>query len=86
MILTKYPNPDGQGNRNTDTESKEKTSRRLASKNCFPHKNRSKVGIHIYVSVLKFSSKVSKGARIRNRYKRVPHLTQDTNGKVTNSQ
>ena len=30
--------------------------------------------------------KVSKGAKIRNRYNRVPHLTQDTNGKVTNSQ
>ena len=29
---------------------------------------------------------VSKGAKIRNRYNQVPHLTQDTNGKVTNSQ
>ena len=29
---------------------------------------------------------VSKGAKIRNRYNLVPHLTQDTNGKVTNSQ
>ena len=29
--------------------------------------------------------KVSKGAKIRNRYNPVPHLTQDTNGKVTNS-
>ena len=26
--------------------------------------------------------KVSKGAKIRNRYNQVPHLTQDTNGKV----
>ena len=25
----------------------------------------------------------SKGAKIRNRYNQVPHLTQDTNGKVT---
>ena len=32
------------------------------------------------------SIKVSKGAKIRNRYNPVPHLTQDTNGKVTNSQ
>ena len=32
------------------------------------------------------SVKVSKGAKIRNRYNQVPHLTQDTNGKVTNSQ
>ena len=31
-------------------------------------------------------SKVSKGAKIRIRYNQVPHLTQDTNGKVTNSQ
>ena len=30
--------------------------------------------------------KVSKGAKTRNRYNLVPHLTQDTNGKVTNSQ
>ena len=31
-------------------------------------------------------TKVSKGAKIKNRYNQVPHLTQDTNGKVTNSQ
>ena len=30
--------------------------------------------------------KVSKVAKIRNRYNQVPHLTQDTNGTVTNSQ
>ena len=30
--------------------------------------------------------KVSKGAKIRSRYNQVQHLTQDTNGKVTNSQ
>ena len=30
--------------------------------------------------------KVSKGAKIKNRYNQVPYLTQDTNGKVTNSQ
>ena len=35
---------------------------------------------------LKITLKVSKGAKIRNRYNQVPHLTQDTNGKVTNSQ
>ena len=28
--------------------------------------------------------KVSKGAKISNRYNQVPQLTQDTNGKVTN--
>ena len=32
------------------------------------------------------SFKVRKGAKIRNQYNQVPHLTQDTNGKVTNSQ
>ena len=30
--------------------------------------------------------KVSKVAKIRNQYNQVPHLTQDTNGKVTISQ
>ena len=30
--------------------------------------------------------KESKGAKIRNRYDQVPHLTQDSNGKVTNLQ
>ena len=30
--------------------------------------------------------KVSKGVKIRNRNNQVPHLTKDTNGKVTNSQ
>ena len=29
---------------------------------------------------------VSNGAKIRNRYNQAPHLTQDTNGKVTKSQ
>ena len=31
-------------------------------------------------------NKVSKVAKIRNLYNQIPHLTQDTNGKVTNSQ
>ena len=31
-------------------------------------------------------TKVCKGAKIRNRYNQVPHVTQYTNGKVTNSQ
>ena len=33
-----------------------------------------------------YTLKVSKGAKIRNRYNQVPHLAQDTNGKVTKSQ
>ena len=33
-----------------------------------------------------YQLKVSKGAKIRSRYNQVPHLTQDTIGKVTNSQ
>ena len=41
----------------------------------------------MYVFSLLFSAiEVSKGAKIRNRYNQVPHLTQDTNRKVTNSQ
>ena len=31
-------------------------------------------------------NQVNKGAKIRNRYNQVPHLTQDTNGKVINLQ
>ena len=38
------------------------------------------------LALLVASIKVSKDAKIRNRYNQVPHLTQDTNGKVTNSQ
>ena len=37
------------------------------------------------MSTILFMTKVSKGAKIRNRYNQVPHLTQDTNGKGTNS-
>ena len=36
--------------------------------------------------VLVLLSVQSKGAKIRNRYNQVPHLTQDTNGKIANSQ
>ena len=32
-----------------------------------------------------FKILVSKGAKIRNRYIQVPHLTQDTNGKNKNN-
>ena len=44
-------------------------------------------GSFFFYSFISFMvTKVSKGAKIRNRYNQVPHLTQDTNGKVTNSQ
>ena len=33
-----------------------------------------------------YDMKVSKGAKIRKRYNQVPHLTQDTKGKVSNPQ
>ena len=40
-----------------------------------------------YIVVLvRCQIKVSKGAKIRNRYNQVPHLIQETNGKVINSQ
>ena len=39
-----------------------------------------------YLNFIKDPIKVSKGAKIRYRYNQVPHLTQDTNGKVTSSQ
>ena len=40
----------------------------------------------LHTDVVPFLKKVSKGAKIRTRYNQVPHLTQDDNGKVTNSQ
>ena len=43
-----------------------------------PDDNISLRGFNLYKS--------NKVAKIRNRYNQVPHLTQDTNGKVTNSQ
>ena len=39
-----------------------------------------------YLNFIKDHIKESKGAKISNRYNQVPHLTKDTNGKVTNSQ
>ena len=42
--------------------------------------------INSNVSQYTATFKVSKGAKIRSRYNQVPHPTQDTNGKVTNSQ
>ena len=50
-------------------------------------------GVRNFFSVLamtldtleKYKFKTSKGVKIRNKYNQVPHLTQDTNGKVTNS-
>ena len=52
----------------------------------------STVGILIFISRINTTpgclkhNKVSKGAKIRNRNNQEPLLTQDTNGKVTNSQ
>ena len=49
-------------------------------------------GIYLFVlykmqkAMLCERMKVSKGTKIKNRYNQVPHLTEDTNGKVTNSQ
>ena len=40
----------------------------------------------MYTVIYYILFKVIKGAKIRNRYNQVPHLTQDTNWKVTNSQ
>ena len=40
----------------------------------------------ICLNVLALLVKVRKSAKIRSRYNQVPHPTQDTNGKVTNSQ
>ena len=45
--------------------------------------------VRIHYKIYKDSKliiKVSKGAKIRNRYNQVPHLTQNTDGKLTNTQ
>ena len=39
-----------------------------------------------FFRIWSYCMKESKGAKIRNRYNQVPHLTQDTNGKVINLQ
>ena len=49
------------------------------------------INVHLFVHLhwpqgQCFWFKVSKGAKIRNRYNQVSHLTKDTKGKVTNSQ
>ena len=41
---------------------------------------------HLTLNLKTTNKKESKGAKIRNLYNQVPYLTQDTNGKVTNSQ
>ena len=38
------------------------------------------------INSISLGVKVSKGAKIRSQYNQVTHPTQDTNGKVTNSQ
>ena len=40
----------------------------------------------ISIKKKQFKLQSIKGAKIRNRYNQVPHLTQDTNWKVTNLQ
>ena len=53
-----------------------------------PDKNRDSIGPDLGPKCLQRLSadKVSKSTKIRNRYNQVQHLTQDINGKVTNSQ
>ena len=43
-------------------------------------------GVSSKMGLLSSPKESNKVAKIRNRYNQVPHLTQDTNGKVTNSQ
>ena len=46
----------------------------------------SSFSIHTLNKTQMFVKKVGKGAKIRNQCNQIPFLTQDTNGKVTNSQ
>ena len=56
-----------------------------ASIHCIPCKRTFGFSMSMFDTLFRMA-KVSKVAKIRNRYNQVPHLTQDTNGKVTNSQ
>ena len=47
---------------------------------------KSMISLHIAAVFVCPYTQVNKGAKIRNRYNQVPHLTQKTNGKVTKSQ
>ena len=42
--------------------------------------------VNVLSNAYRVLTQSNKVAKIRNRYNQVPHLTQDTNGKVTNSQ
>ena len=54
------------------------------------YKLKKSVGFNIFsaqfIKIISHNKKVGKRANIRNRYNKVTHLTQDTNGEVTNSQ
>ena len=54
------------------------------------YKLKKSVGFNIFsaqfIKIISHNKKVGKRAKIRNRYNKVTHLTQDTNGEVTNSQ
>ena len=70
---------DGRLQDNTDAQCN--NTQQIQVHNVFLH------AICVYIRCIGYHlRKVSKGAKIRNRYDQVPHLTQDTNGKVTNSQ
>ena len=48
--------------------------------------DRQRTKVDRVIGILIAHLKVSKCAKIRSRYNQLPHPTQDTNGKVTNSQ
>ena len=53
---------------------------------CPPKLIRAYVKVGFILTMKRFVNKVSKGAKIRNRYNQLPHLTKDTYWRVTNSQ
>ena len=60
---------------------------RLKDHICDPKSSFTSTHIQLFYQIYKQRDiKVRKGAKIRNRYNQVPHLTQDTNGKVTHLQ
>ena len=72
-------------NRKSGRSKLQKVERNLCLKYIFLRINREYCYVKLYVSK-RVMVKVCKGAKIRNQYNQVPHMTHETNGKGTNSQ
>ena len=87
MPSTKYAQTFRSSKQKRNQYQKIHERRRLTQCFCFNLSFAQKcISVKRFDIVSQVTMKVRKVAKIRNRYNQVPHLTQDTNGKVTNSQ